>query len=209
MTTTWRREVQDAESRTAMRDVRAVRRTELRPDAGKIDSSAGGAHAGAPRVVLLDAGTGEAAAVLALNNAAVPNVNALTLPELEQIVALAAYYRVAVDAEGVAGFVICLPSGTDYWSDNYRWFTARYPSFLYLDRVVVAERMRGQGVGAMLYDDMHAFAAQRWPRVTLEVNLRPANPGSVRFHERIGYERVGEREYDAGEHAVAMYARAV
>jgi predicted GNAT superfamily acetyltransferase len=181
----------------------------LRPDARKIDSSAGGAHAGAPRVVLLDAGTGDAAAVLALNNSAVPNVNALTLPELERIVALATYFRVAVDADGVAGFVICLPSGTSYWSENYTWFAARYAEFLYLDRVVVAERVRGRGVGALLYADMHAFAATRWPRVTLEVNLRPANPGSVRFHERLGYVRVGEREYDAGEHAVAMFTRAV
>lgn len=160
-------------------------------------------------LLVRDAEGGDWGAVLALNNAAAPNVNAITMDVLERIVALAAYFRVAVDAEGVAGFVICLPSGTSYWSENYMWFAARYPSFLYLDRVVVAERARGRGVGALLYADMHSFAATRWPRVTLEVNLRPANPGSVRFHERLGYERVGEREYHDGEHAVAMYTRTV
>lgn len=147
----------------------------------------------------------DAEEVLALNNAAVPNVNRLEMRELERIVGLAAYVRVLRDAEGVTGFVICLPSGGDYWSENYRWFGERYGEFLYLDRVVVAERVRGQGVGAALYAEMHAFAATRWPRVTLEVNLAPPNPGSVRFHERLGYERVGVREY--GENTVAMYAR--
>jgi predicted GNAT superfamily acetyltransferase len=53
------------------------------------------------------------------------------------------------------------------------------------------------------------MAAGRWPRVTLEVNLRPANPNSVAFHEALGYEAVGIREYDAGEHAVQMYSRAL
>jgi predicted GNAT superfamily acetyltransferase len=189
-----------------MRDARAVRGARLRRDTGNVDSPAGGAS-GAPRFVLRDAVAGDAEAVLALNNAAVPNVNRLDAETLARIVALAAHYRVAVDAEGVAGFVLCLPHGRDYWSDNYRWFSERHPEFLYLDRVVVAERVRGQGVGTMLYGELHAAARGRWPRVALEVNLDPPNPGSVRFHERLGYARVGERTYADG--AVIMYVREV
>ncbi len=161
----------------------------------------------APRVVLRDAVPGDLEAVVALNNAAVPNVNAVTDEEFQRIVALAAWYRVAEDAEGVCGFVMCIASGRPYWSGNYAWFSARYDAFLYLDRVVVADRVRGRGVGTRLYDEMHAFAATRWPRVTLEVNLRPRNEGSERFHERLGYARVGEREYDGGAYAVTMYVK--
>jgi hypothetical protein len=146
-------------------------------------------------------------AVLAMNNAAVPNVNALSMHEFAWLVSHAAYFRVCIESGEVAGFIICLPAGIEYWSDNYKWFSQRYESFLYLDRVVAAEWVRGQGVGALLYADLHAFAAGRWPWVTLEVNLEPPNPGSVRFHERLGYERVGVREY--GGNAVAMYSRAV
>lgn len=171
---------------------------------GTSDSPAGGAS-GAPRFVLRDAEAGDVSAILALNNAAVPNVNAVDQETLARIVALAAHFRVAVDAEGVVGFVLCLPHDRAYWSENYRWFSARYDAFLYLDRVVVAERVRGQGVGAMLYAELHATARGRWPRVVLEVNLDPPNPGSVRFHERLGYARVGERRYADG--AVIMYAR--
>ena len=163
----------------------------------------------APRAVRA-AVTADHAAVLAMNNAAAPNVNVLELHEWEWLVAHASYFRVCEEADGLAGFVLCLPWDVDYWSENHKWFLARYDAFLYLDRVVVAERARGAGIGALLYADMHAFAAGRWPRVTLEVNLEPPNPGSVRFHERLGYERVGAREYgENGENAVAMFVRAL
>lgn len=147
------------------------------------------------------------AGVLAMNNAATPNVNALAQHEFDWIVERAAYFKVAEDAEGLAGFVLCVPSGLDYWSNNYKWFTARFNEFLYLDRVVVAARTRGQGVGTRLYDDLHATVRGKWPRVTLEVNLQPPNPGSVRFHERLGYVPVGVREYDEGRAVVQMYER--
>lgn len=168
-------------------------------------NGAGGAMS-APRFVR-DAVVADHTAVRAMNDAAAPNVDALSTHKFEWLVANAEYFRVCVDDAGVAGFVLCLASGGEYWSENYRWFSQRYETFLYLDRVVVAERVRGEGVGTLLYADLHGFAAGRWPRVTLEVNLRPPNPGSIRFHERLGYERVGEREY--GGNAVAMYACAV
>lgn len=146
-------------------------------------------------------------AVRALNNGAVPHVNALTEELFAQVVEYAAYFRVAEDDAGLLGFVISIPRGTTYWSDNYHWFTARYADFLYLDRVVVAPRAQGRGVGRALYDDHAAFAAGRWPRIALEVNLRPPNPGSVAFHGRMRFEEVGVREYDDGASAVVMLVR--
>ena len=145
--------------------------------------------------------------VLAMNNAAAPNVNTLAPHEFDWLLQHAAYCRALEDAGGISGFVLCVPSGTEYWSLNYKWFTERYATFLYLDRVVVAERARGQGVGRALYEDMHAFGAEKWPRVALEVNLRPPNAASVAFHERLGYEAAGVREYDDGEKAVTLYVR--
>jgi uncharacterized protein len=147
------------------------------------------------------------AAVLALNNAHVPHVNALSPEEFRAIVAKAAYYVVAEDAEGVAGFVLCIPSGTEHWSENYKWFAARYTEFLYLDRVVVAPRTRRQGVGRAMYEALHAWVRGRWPSVALEVNLRPPNPVSIAFHEAMGYEPVGVREYAEGTNAVQMFLK--
>lgn len=159
-------------------------------------------------VSVRDATAADHAAVLALNNAHTPHVNALSAEQFAWLSVHAGYFRVAEDAEGLAGFVLCVPSGlADYWSENYRWFTERFDAFLYLDRVVVVPRLRRAGVGRALYDDLHATVARAWPRVTLEVNLRPPNPGSVAFHEAMGYVPVGVREYDDGSKAVQMYAR--
>ena len=148
-------------------------------------------------------------AVLALNNSAVPHVNALTPEEFAWIVAHAGYFRVAVDEDGLAGFVIAFPPGLNYWSLNYRWFTDFYAGhgFFYLDRIVVAGRARRTGVGRALYDDITRFAAGTWPRIALEVNLLPPNPGSLAFHERLGFRRVGVREEEHGTKAVALMER--
>lgn len=149
----------------------------------------------------------DAAAVLALNNASVPHVNALTEETLAQIIAMSAHYTIAEDAEGILGFVICIPSGRSYWSDNYKWFADRYDAYLYLDRVAVDARAKRRGVGRAIYDDLHQRAKGAWPRIALEVNLRPPNPVSVAFHSAMGYIEVGVREYAGGDNAVLMYLK--
>lgn len=160
-------------------------------------------------VVLRPGTAADAAAVLALNNASVPHVNALTADSLAQIVAMSAQYAVAEDAEGILGFVICIASGRSYWSENYAWFGERYASFLYLDRVAVAPQAQRRGVGRALYDAVEAAARGRWPRIALEVNLRPPNPVSTAFHAALGYAPVGVREYGDASNAVQMFVKDV
>lgn len=64
----------------------------------------------------------------------------------------------------------------------------------------------GRGLGAVLYEDF-AAAGRRLgvPRLTCEVNLDPPNPGSLRFHERLGFVPVGIQE--AGGKQVQLMAR--
>lgn len=154
-----------------------------------------------------DAVAADHAAILALNNGAVPHVNALSVEEFAWLSGHANFFRLVEDDAGLLGFTIVLPSGLDYWSDNYKWFAARFDRYLYLDRVVVATRGRRRGVGSALYEALFAFGSDAWPRVTLEVNLRPPNPDSERFHERLGFTTLGVREYDGGAGAVLMMAR--
>ena len=142
-------------------------------------------------------------AVLALNNESIPHVNALTEEQFSWLATKAAYYRIAEQGGELAGFVMAIQNGTEYWSRNYAWFEERYAAFIYLDRVVVASRARRQGVGRTLYNDLIEFAADKWPRITLEVNLQPPNPGSLAFHERLAFQRVGSLRYAEGE--VAMF----
>ena len=156
-----------------------------------------------------DAVAADHAAILALNNSAVPHVNALAPEEFAWLAGHANFFRLAEDDDGLLGFVIVLPSGLEYWSDNYKWFAARFERFLYLDRVVVIAQARRRGVGRSLYAALFASGAGSWPRVTLEVNLRPPNPGSERFHERLGFTTLGVREYDDGASAVLMMERSL
>ena len=157
--------------------------------------------------VVRDATAQDHAAVLALNNGATPHVNPLTPEQFTWLAAHAVYFRVSADKAGVAGFILALQSGLAYWSDNYQWFASQPEPFLYLDRVVVASRAQRQGVGHALYQDIVAFAIGQWPRITLEVNLRPPNPVSLAFHDSMGFRRVGQRDYDAGEKSVVMMER--
>jgi uncharacterized protein len=152
------------------------------------------------------------AAVLAINNATYPAMNRLDAAALAGIVAVCAYARV-VEVDGqVQAFLLGLPPGADYASDNYAWFSARYADFLYVDRIAVHPAAQNAGYGARLYDDMAVFAHGRWPCILAEVNALPPNPGSARFHARQGFAVVGELEHPFdGEYAkrTTMLCRAL
>lgn len=145
--------------------------------------------------VIRDVTPADHAAILDINNATYPAMNILDADALAAIIAECAYARVAVDGDGVAAFLLGLPPGAQYDSDNYRWFSARYDDFLYVDRIAVHPRAQNQKLGAALYDDMAQWGASRYPCILAEVNLIPPNPGSQRFHARHGFTSVGELDH--------------
>lgn len=138
-------------------------------------------------------------AILRINNANVPAVGALTAAEMTDLLALASSTLVVTPREApdlVAGFCVLLDPGTSYHSENYRWFDTRYDDFWYLDRVAVDEPFRSRGLGAAVYAEVERRAAFRM--IALEVNLRPRNEGSLRFHRRHGFVEVGQQETSYG-----------
>lgn len=133
----------------------------------------------------------ELAAVLALNNDAVPAVNSLTSERLRELASMARHADVVLDeSDAVLGLVVVLPRGAAYASPLYAWFTERFASYLYLDRIVVDPAVRRHGVGAFVYDQMEQRARPDG-RLVCEVNLRPPNPVSLAFHAARGYVEVG------------------
>jgi predicted GNAT superfamily acetyltransferase len=129
-----------------------------------------------------------------INEESVPGVGTLTRDRLEALVAASAATLVAVDThEKPAGFVLVMLESLDYESLNYRWVSKRYDRFAYIDRIAVAEAARRQRIGETLYAAaIEAFAGNR-PVLLAEVNLEPPNPGSLRFHKRLGFREIGER----------------
>lgn len=91
-----------------------------------------------------------------------------------------------------AGFVLVFGPGTDYDSENYRWFTERFGDrFDYLDRIVIDDRFRRRGLASAVYDEVEASAAPR-ERLVLEVNIDPPNEPSLAFHRGRGFVEVGQ-----------------
>jgi len=158
-------------------------------------------------VIIRSAEQRDHARILELNQAAIPNVSALSAEGLRNLAELASFFLVAeVDRQPV-GFLLVLPHGRDYQSPNYRWFSERYSRFAYVDRIVVDAPRRGLGVGCQLYSKLMAEADGSVPGVACEVNLEPPNPGSLRFHGAFGFEAVGEQENEGGDKLVQLMWR--
>ncbi len=147
-------------------------------------------------------------AVLELNAALVPHVNLIGVDDLQWFADHAAFVRVAKIDDRLAGFLIGLRPGTAYASPNYRWFCNQYEDFAYIDRVAVSQWARRKGIAASLYA---AFADSQpgVPVMTCEVNLRPPNAGSMRFHERQGFRQVSSQQIDGGEKEVALMEKSL
>ena len=147
-------------------------------------------------------------AVLALNNAAAPAVNELTSSDLEWFAEISHLFLVSESGIGeerqITGFLIgLLGPGVDYESINYKWFTSRYESFLYVDRVVVGESSWGQGNGRRFYEAL-AESGSNQPVMCAEVNIKPRNDRSLIFHEKFGFIPVGEQDTEGGSKRVQL-----
>jgi hypothetical protein len=131
--------------------------------------------------------------VLELNQASVQELSALDEPRLQYILALAHRSLVAAsDDDGdVLAFALAIAPGTDYDSLNYTTLAEMFESFLYLDRIAVADNARRKGLGSALYDAMEVAAAQ-FGRMVCDVNIEPRNDASLAFHAARGYREVGE-----------------
>lgn len=141
--------------------------------------------------------------VLALNERNVTALAPLGEDRFAQLRGWSDRFDVLESDGAFAGFVVTFAAGTPYDSENYRWFTDRHGEhgFYYLDRIVLHEDFRRQGLGGFVYDALETVAA-RHGRMALEVNLVPRNDASLAFHERRGYVEVG-RLGDAA-HLVAL-----
>lgn len=151
--------------------------------------------------------------VLRLNNEAVPAVNPHDAASLTALLAASSQALCVVhDAapDEVLGFTVLFGAGADYASENYRWFSARSDAFLYVDRIVVSDAARNQGLGRLLYTAIFAAAGEsEVGEVFCEVNVKPANPGSLAFHSRLGFVPIGEQSTKGDTVVVSLLAAPV
>ena len=83
---------------------------------------------------------GDLAAVMRMNNDNVPAVSLIDLDELQQDVRLAEHALVMTDTATSEPHGFCTTFAGGISEDlgvNYTWCADRYPTFVYLDRVVI------------------------------------------------------------------------
>lgn len=140
-----------------------------------------------------------------INEQGLPGTGKVTESEMADLLDLSELALGYDEHNVLNGFVLCLLPKTSYGSLNYAWFNQRYEEFLYVDRIAVAENVRSHGIGTHLYNKVIDHAEQLDIPVTAEVSLLPPNPGSMRFHNRHGFEKVGV--FEQAKKAVTMLIR--
>ena len=158
-------------------------------------------------ITIRDVREHELDSVLALNNAAGSTILPLDAAKARFFFDHATYFRVAEVDGHLAGFLIAFDQDGPYQSSNFQWFRARYPAFVYIDRVVVASSRRGAGLGRVFYADVQSFAETRAPVLTCEVFLEPRNDVAVLFHGTYGFQEVGQQVMPEVERRVSLLAK--
>jgi uncharacterized protein len=141
-----------------------------------------------------------AKSLLALNNAHAQELSWLEPSRLEHMVGQAFLARRIGNLDA---FLLAFDQDADYDSPNFLWFRARYPRFVYVDRIVVAASARGRGCARRLYRDLFEQAeSANHERVVCEVNISPPNPASDAFHAALRFTEVGSASVHEGSKTV-------
>ena len=156
--------------------------------------------------VVEDLTSRDADVILSLNNANAVETSVLDGPGLSALLNSAFYARGV--GRGATAFLIALDHNASYANPNFEWFKAARESFVYIDRIIVSNSARGQGIARLLYRDLFAAAKRAGHRrVVCEVNIEPPNPASDAFHASIGFEGIGQATIHGGKKTVRYFEK--
>ncbi|MDB4120725.1 GNAT family N-acetyltransferase [Gammaproteobacteria bacterium] len=141
-----------------------------------------------------------------LNQANTPEVGSLVSKKhLIRLIELSSYNLLVLKGDEVIGFIICIRESSSYGSENYKFFNKKLKKFLYVDRVAIDKKYRRVGLGKAIYDDIFIQAKKESLPIALEVNTQPINQPSLNFHEKLGFDQVGGKDFD--DHSVAYFIK--
>jgi len=150
----------------------------------------------------------DTATILALNLECEAMLVPLDVRRLHELLHEA--YRVTISSDRSAMMIAFDERAPSYDSPNYRWFAARYPRFVYVDRVAVSAGARGRGAGRQLYEQLFAQArADGHTIACAEVYSDPPNDASIAFHKAMGFTEVGSAYLPERGKTVTYFARSI
>jgi hypothetical protein len=136
--------------------------------------------------------------IVDLNNAEYPQVNRIDRPKADWLKSHAILFKGTREEDRLTGFIIALLADSGYQSPYFSWFKAFYDQFLYIDRVVIIDGARRNGLGAALYGEVEQVARRLQLPVVCEVYCSPPNVPSLRFHQKLGFRELGRQKVEGG-----------
>ena len=158
-------------------------------------------------IVIRDATPADYAEIVRMNEESVQYLSPMDLDRLKVLKKESDLLWVTERNGVVEAFIIAFREGAEYDSVNFQWFEHHFDNFLYVDRVVVDIAARGAGLGNLIYDAVFDYArGNSVARITAEIDIEPANPLSLVFHEKYGFKEVGRQEVAGGTKIVSLQA---
>jgi uncharacterized protein len=145
------------------------------------------------------------AGLVALNNGNARETSLLKSDKFSRMIAAAS---VGTFIEPGAAFLLAFAHDDAFDGGHFLWFRDRFETFLYIDRVIVADSHRRRGLGRLLYADLFRRASENGhSTIACEVNAQPPNPTSDAFHAALGFVQVGTATFDDGAKTVRYLVR--
>ena len=77
--------------------------------------------------------------------------------------------------------------------------------FVYIDRIAIKNQHRRSGVGKSLYEIIFNYSEKFELPIYCEVNTKPKNQPSLDFHKKIGFIKIGGKDFN--DHSVAYFSK--
>ena len=142
--------------------------------------------------------------ILSLNQDSIPAVSSSNLEMMRHFLAISDYFKVC-KVNGISiGFLIALLPEKDYNSEHYKWFNDRYDSFIYVDRIIFNKSYQKQGYGTIFYNDLINSIKNKSLDIACEINFKPYNEQSIKFHNKYGFKEVGRKDVNIKKSVIYM-----
>jgi predicted GNAT superfamily acetyltransferase len=143
--------------------------------------------------------------LIALNNAHAEELSFMSAEAFHGLLAIA--HVVMAEESGLA-LLIAFRDDSTYDNPNFHWLKLRYQSLIYIDRIVVSEEARGQGLARRLYEALERRAVEEGRRrLVCEINLEPPSLPSEKFHETLGFRPVGSQRLADAKKTVRYWSK--
>ena len=142
--------------------------------------------------------------ILSLNQDSIPAVSSSNLEMMKHFLIICDYFKICKINGEIIGFLNALLPSKDYTSEHYKWFNDRYESFIYVDRIIFNKSYQNQGYGTVFYDDLINSIENKPLDIACEINTKPYNKQSIKFHKKYGFKEVGRKDINKEKSVIYM-----